>query len=266
MTLSRRAVLAAPPAILAVTAVGPRVFAAPPTTTTFGASRPANVPGYPTVEVSRVYLGPGDTPTNYAQRSNLRDAVATSTQAIWLSAKDPNPQNWLGALLDSFASTGLTIWYTQHHEPEGDYSNASTYQREWRRAAPICNSRSWVQCGPCLTGWHAAGISENFVPDVPHDFTGFDKYNPGIGSPARYVNPATVYAEVFAFASQTGKPLRIGETGTGLVAGDGGAGRRAWMRAARQTLIDFGADSALWWNAKQVAFMNEADAEAWLEG
>lgn len=242
--------------------------------TSLGVSVPGGRAPYHCV---RVYLQPGERPLTWDADNAVRHAFSQvdAGGVLWVSAKEA-PAQWLPAFLDSCAAQASRqrlggVVYTQNHEfgndgPGGAFPSSaqvSDYHQRWQAAL-----RAAAQAG-VMTADIQLGSQTPAQWDQLHvdgtTFCGFDRYNPGIQKPKRYVHPSDVFAQVIAYAKGVGKPLAIGETGTGVVGSDT-AGRVQWAAVTRALLADpaSGCELVAWWNQGGCA-MDEATAAAWLD-
>jgi hypothetical protein len=241
-----------------------------PTRTLFGATHGIWPAGQTAMPLVRAYLGGGQlTNATWFGTTELKDAVRLSTDAIWLSWKDDNPDA-LDRLLASKPANRVVIG-TYHHEPENDGTGPAEvqrYQDAWRRALPIMRKHG-VLSATCLLGHLSDAENEPFHVDGV-DITGFDRYNPGLGNAKNYADPVQVFARCLAYGRKKRLPIAFGETGTIAIGsdanGNGGdkAGRLAWTKKVRAHLaaqpdVPFVA----WWSQSRMVLDDDL-TNAWL--
>lgn len=247
-----------------------------------GVSRPDNSAGFTGLTAAeRTFFTPGQRPSSMAQASLLRNAVnrLENGGTIWLSIKD-RAGTWFDALLDDIAAKrpDVKVVATANHEPFDNYNfrNAT----EWAAWESLQDSFEAVLADhPDVKGvtiveaFHVPSRTPGYFEAVQRDaqYFGADSYNPGMGSPGRYVPPAEVHGELTEWTHEhKGHKLYIGETGVGLVQNtvESAVQRSAWVKANREYMLE-NADLACWWNSGGPGPMDScrlplADLQAWL--
>lgn len=243
--------------------------------TMFGASKNDAVPGYDKVDVGRVYYG-NQISTTWRFGKCL-DYVNHAVKAIWASFKaDPDSavESWIKSIADSplvgfdFEGRKIKALLTVNHEPENDPVDVALYNRRYAALKAIADRYDYVLFGPIRMNSRSQVENDRYWPTVEVDFDGWDCYNPGIQNPRAYVAVDQVYSKPLASSAKTGKPLFIGETGTGKTSGDSsGSGRRTWAAQAHGFLADQkNVGPVLWWNSAGCAFSDKPTADSWLIG
>lgn len=217
--------------------------------TDFGVSRPDLVPGAPTQPVVRSYLSSRETPTSWDADSGLRRARLYADRGIIVSIKEVAGP-WLAALL-STKPANRDVYVCPFHEPMDNFPPTDSravaeYHRRFDLAVPIIRDNG---CIP-VTILHGhpegmANVAKYERDDV--DLDGFDRYNPGIQNPSRYVAPAEVFGPCLEYVRKRGRRTMFAETGTGVVGSDV-AGRLKWTRDMVVELDVPEVEAVAWWN------------------
>lgn len=247
-----------------------------------GVSRPDNSAGFSgSTAAERTFLTPGQKPVSLAQASLMRNAVNRLEPGgtIWLSIKD-RAGTWFDSLLDDIETKrpDVKIVATANHEPFDNYNfrNAA----EWGAWESLQDSfEAVLEDHPAVVGvtiveaFHVPSRTPGYFDAVVRDAQRFgaDSYNPGMGSPGRYVPVAEVHGELTEWTHDVkGHKLYIGETGVGLVENTvaSAVGRSQWVRDNREYMLE-NADLACWWNSGGPGPMDScrlplADLQAWL--
>lgn len=230
-------------------------------------------------DVVRVYLQPGDRPTTWDADKAVKDGFArVAKDGYYLVSGKDAPDTWVAAFLKSCKSKadslGIRFLYCQNHEYGNDGPNdtfptaaqITEYKRRWDVVIAAAKTAGVETTDIQLGSQSKAEWDSLYIPGAT--YVGFDRYNPGIQKPAKYVSPATVFAAVVAYAKEKNKALVIGETGTGLLkdGSDPGTGRAEWTAKARTYLSDPANNVRVvaWWNQGGCAH-DANSAKAWFD-
>jgi hypothetical protein len=179
------------------------------------------------------------------------------------------------------APTDQDIYWTYQHEPENDIDEgrftAAQFRQAWQRLSGLADEAGnpRLRATLILMGWSLNPSSgrdwRDYYPGRSFiDVLGWDIYNPGWNAetPA-YRTPAEIYERVVQTSNAEGLPFGIGETGSPLIAGDGGTRRATWLRDIAAYLTDHG---ALWvayfdlnWSNADYRLRDAPSMAAWAE-
>lgn len=236
----------------------------PVLSTVFGVSAPQNTVGGENLitKGERIFLSPGQKPTSVSSHGMLKNALnrLTADGTLWLSIKDPAGP-WFDSLIKSIYQTkpGLRFLATANHEPFDNYNfkNASDW-RKWTDLQlafeAVCADYPKIEMVTIVEAYHVPSRTPGYFEAAWREKQKFgaDSYNPGIGSPKRYVPPVEVHGELAEWVkkNKSGQKLYIGETGVGITANtpEAKAGRTKWLIDNR-AYMDKNADVAMWWNS-----------------
>ncbi|HYN95969.1 MAG TPA: hypothetical protein VES42_19155 [Pilimelia sp.] len=134
------------------------------------------------------------------------------------------------------------IYWTYFHEPEDDVESGkyttAQFRAAWRRLAGLADraGNPRLRATLVLMCWTLdPGSRRSFTDYYPGsdviDVLGWDCYNDG-AKVNQYWAPERVFRRMISKSRALGKPWGVAETGSLLVAGDSGARRAAWIRAA----------------------------------
>lgn len=155
-----------------------------------------------------------------------------------------------------------TLYITDRHEPEGDYT-ASQYKAHFKLFYDMIKGlpsdiRPRVKCGPVLTRQateNSGGLGTYATYDpMVGDFFGVDMYGNSWGSGGKaataYVDPKTFLAKVKAYDSK-GRPKLFPELGyVGLPFDTDGSKRAQWIEGVTTELKTWSNFTGyIWWNA-----------------
>ncbi|MCY1007728.1 hypothetical protein OV079_19660 [Nannocystis pusilla] len=155
-----------------------------------------------------------------------------------------------------------TLWLTDRHEPEGDFT-ASQYKAHFKLYFDMIKGlpadiRARIKCGPVLTrqateNSGGLGTYATYDPGVG-DFFGVDMYGNSWGSGGKaatsYVDPKTFLAKVKTYDSK-GRQKLFPEIGyVGLPFDSDGSKRAQWIEGITQELKTWSNFVGyIWWNA-----------------
>lgn len=142
----------------------------------------------------------------------------------------------------STAPRDRPVFWSYYHEPEtavraGQFT-AAQFRAAFRHvadlAADACRSNLYPTL--ILTGYTADASSgrswQDYYPGSKYvSLVAWDPYNSANATPTSYADPATLFGGCVRDSKEAGKPWAIAETGSGLVPGDSGVGRAAWLTA-----------------------------------
>jgi hypothetical protein len=194
---------------------------------------------YGKLEVVRVFY-PGLPPAWPGAAGTSGGPVVVSFKA---APRDVLSGSLDGRLSDWFATAprDRQIIWTYFHEPEDDIANgafsAADYRAAWAHLRQLANKANnpQLKSSLILMGWSLNKASgRNWKDYYPGsgviDILGWDTYNMA-ASKGQYGSADAILGPVANASKAEGKPWGIGELGSKLVAGDGGSGRAAWLRA-----------------------------------
>lgn len=149
------------------------------------------------------------------------------------------------------APTDRDLYWSYYHEPEDNIEagqfTAAEYVRAWehliRLAAEADNDSLYAT--EILMGWTADPNSgrdwRDYLPSDGIEVLAWDAYNQVKPDPSEYRGPEEIFGATVEVNRELGLPYAVAETGSGLVPGDDGSERAAWL-------------------SEVVAYLTEADA------
>jgi len=138
------------------------------------------------------------------------------------------------------------VYWTYFHEPEDNIAagefTAAEYRAAWQRISALADTAGNTKLHAtlilmCFTLEPSSGRTfADYYPGASAiDVLGWDCYN-GNASKGTYIDPAAQFDRVLATSKSLGKPFAVAEFNSHLVAGDGGAGRAAWLKTSASWL------------------------------
>jgi hypothetical protein len=217
-----------------------------------GASWQAELPGetyqqayqrldaaYGGLDLTRVFYG--GLPDNWPGKVNtsgrpMNISFKAAPRAVLAGTHDAYLRAWFRA-----APRDRDIYWTYYHEPEDNVAagefTAADYRPAWQRLSRLADEAGnpRLRATLILMGWSLdARSGRNWRDYYPGrdaiDVLGWDNYNDAARRGV-YGSPESIFGDIVATSRGEGLPFAIAETGSGIVGGDTGAGRAAWLRS-----------------------------------
>lgn len=157
-----------------------------------------------------------------------------------------NPSEVVAGRYDSYmrnwfaqAPKDRPTWWCFSHEPEDDIAaghfSAAQYRAAWQHLSRLADQADnhYLRATLVLMGWTTYPNSgrdwRDYYPGSEYiDVLGWDSYNMARET-GKYGTPSNMLSSVISASEQAGKRWGLAELGSGLVRGDNGSGRAAWL-------------------------------------